>query len=797
MTSIHNAFGWKVLRDILADATAGYGRTALVTGPVAAGKTTLLHSFAEYAAQRGALVLRADCSRFTPTGPLGLSRQLLGVQAEFPDDSDLAPEDRELEADEAIAHIVELSYRSTVLVCVDDLRHAHPASAGFLSRLASAIGDRPVLVVATDRVSSPHGFHWLAQELTGRSTFRKISLTSLLPEQLVTLAESEFGLGLDADTASRLLRLSNGNMLVTAALLRDLAADRDRHPAPGESPQVPIGPGYARAVLETLHRLDPEVREIAEAIAAAGEHESARLIAEISGNEVAVVEEATRELVAAGLLAAGGFRHEVARGAILGDMPRRRRVTLGKQTAVALKEDGASAEDAARWLESFHNGPVPPRPPQRSTGEEFRISGRRLETLWDARDILGSIDQGIHDLTAREDLRLMDLEAGKLLVAAEFPGLLRQAVDERAPRQRIDTTSVQGARYAAAWSLAGTLTGRTEPAHAAQLADQALERSIFTDEMAPATLAALWAHVHGGRPEQARSWCDRFLADTTDRQAMPWRASLTALRAEAALRTGDHAAAVADGTLALRMLPASRWGVRIGGPLGTLLHAHTLAGTSAKGAVLLRRRLPESMFETRYGLGYLYARGHHHLATGDHLLGLADFLRCGRILADWGFDHDRRIPWRLSVAAAYMAMGDYSKSVEYIVQALDRPGLLLAGTDAGESRFDTREAIFEQLREAIGTPQLATVAAGLQSGGLLSETDADVPRYKIYDRNTVCLQQLSPSERRVAVLAAKGVSNQKIARELSVTVSTVEQHLTRTYRKLQLADRQELRSRLG
>lgn len=242
MTSIHNAFGWKVLRDILADATAGYGRTALLTGPVAAGKTTLLNSFADYAAQRGVLVLRADCSRFTPAGPLGLARRLLGVQPDSPDDSALAPEDRELEADEAIAHIVELSYRSTVLVCVDDLRHAHPASAGFLTRLASAIGDRPVLVVATDRVSSPHGYHWLAQELTGRSTFRKISLTSLPPEQLVALAEAEFGFALDADTASRLVRLSNGNMLVTTALLRDLAADRDRYAAPGENPRCPSAP---------------------------------------------------------------------------------------------------------------------------------------------------------------------------------------------------------------------------------------------------------------------------------------------------------------------------------------------------------------------------------------------------------------------------------------------------------------------------------------------------------------------------------------------------------------------------
>ncbi|MEE1803270.1 helix-turn-helix transcriptional regulator [Streptomyces sp. JV176] len=51
---------------------------------------------------------------------------------------------------------------------------------------------------------------------------------------------------------------------------------------------------------------------------------------------------------------------------------------------------------------------------------------------------------------------------------------------------------------------------------------------------------------------------------------------------------------------------------------------------------------------------------------------------------------------------------------------------------------------------------------------------------------------LTASQRRVARLAAAGRSNRLIAEELSLTVGTVEQHLTRIYRKLGIRNRAEL-----
>jgi len=59
------------------------------------------------------------------------------------------------------------------------------------------------------------------------------------------------------------------------------------------------------------------------------------------------------------------------------------------------------------------------------------------------------------------------------------------------------------------------------------------------------------------------------------------------------------------------------------------------------------------------------------------------------------------------------------------------------------------------------------------------------------------LDELTASERRVAHLAAEDLSNKEIAQALFVTVKTVEQHLSRVYRKLDLSSRRQLAGALG
>jgi len=56
----------------------------------------------------------------------------------------------------------------------------------------------------------------------------------------------------------------------------------------------------------------------------------------------------------------------------------------------------------------------------------------------------------------------------------------------------------------------------------------------------------------------------------------------------------------------------------------------------------------------------------------------------------------------------------------------------------------------------------------------------------------VGVDELTASERRVAQLAASGMSNKQIAQALFVTVKTVETHLHRTYQKLDVSSRAQL-----
>jgi DNA-binding CsgD family transcriptional regulator len=51
---------------------------------------------------------------------------------------------------------------------------------------------------------------------------------------------------------------------------------------------------------------------------------------------------------------------------------------------------------------------------------------------------------------------------------------------------------------------------------------------------------------------------------------------------------------------------------------------------------------------------------------------------------------------------------------------------------------------------------------------------------------------LTPAERRIAGLVARGKRNREIAQMLFMSVATVEGHLTRTYRKLGIRSRSEL-----
>ncbi|MCE7003137.1 helix-turn-helix transcriptional regulator [Kibdelosporangium philippinense] len=76
-----------------------------------------------------------------------------------------------------------------------------------------------------------------------------------------------------------------------------------------------------------------------------------------------------------------------------------------------------------------------------------------------------------------------------------------------------------------------------------------------------------------------------------------------------------------------------------------------------------------------------------------------------------------------------------------------------------------------------------------------AQRDVWLPRQKDADRGTSAARDTPPltrAELRVAALAAQGCVNREIAERLYITPSTVEQHLTRVFKKLGITGRDSL-----
>jgi DNA-binding NarL/FixJ family response regulator len=133
----------------------------------------------------------------------------------------------------------------------------------------------------------------------------------------------------------------------------------------------------------------------------------------------------------------------------------------------------------------------------------------------------------------------------------------------------------------------------------------------------------------------------------------------------------------------------------------------------------------------------------------------------------------------VSVAEASPARLEHAKALVALGSALRRAG------QRSESREPLRRGF--ELATRCGAESLANSArAELHSAGARPRREAlSGP------------ESLTPSERRVADLAAEGRSNRDIAQTLFVTPKTVEVHLTSTYRKLGISARAALSAALG
>lgn len=369
------------------------------------------------------------------------------------------------------------------------------------------------------------------------------------------------------------------------------------------------------------------------------------------------------------------------------------------------------------------------------------------------------------------------------------------------------------------------------------------------------TMLALLTLVYGDRIREAASWCDEMLAEAARRRSPTWQAMFAGLRAEISVRQGDLPDAAEHARQAMTYLSPRSWGQAIGLPLGALIVATTLMGRLDEAAACLASPVPEAMSQSRFGLHYRYARGRYYLARGNHQAAVADFLSCGELMRVWGVDAPELVLWRVAAAEASLAHGNTEQARRLIDNQLarlgaersrargralrvraavtagprQRLGILLEAAEILDSRGDqlnralcladlgrTFDRLGEQTRARVLVRQAWRLARECAATNIFPAPVKDpvpvgepgqareparragslgagraVPRSRIRSSPTGH-PSLSQAERRVATLASAGYTNRQIARRLFITDSTVEQHLTRVYRKLNVKDRSRL-----
>jgi DNA-binding CsgD family transcriptional regulator len=176
-----------------------------------------------------------------------------------------------------------------------------------------------------------------------------------------------------------------------------------------------------------------------------------------------------------------------------------------------------------------------------------------------------------------------------------------------------------------------------------------------------------------------------------------------------------------------------------------------------------------------------------------------------RELADAALPHARRWGAPTAISRALGALGaasegaDRLSALEEAVAVLDASPARLARAHAlGElggalRRAGRRADARGPLREALELARRCG-AAGVARAAYdeLQATGEKVRRW-----TPIGVESLTPSERRVAELAASGMTNRQIAQSLFLTVKTIESHLAAAYDKLGIRSRQQLPEALG
>lgn len=445
----------------------GRGRACVVRGEPGIGKTTLVAHFCLRARQAGFDVHRQHVLDFglgTETdlldalarsllldssggdveaalaravergdlapGDLGFARQMLGAPDAERSQLDAGPDETTRRQDAILGKLLRASSRRrAVLVCIEDIHWAPPATLCRLTRLMATVATcRALLVMTTRIVGEPDDAEW-RRAIKGRAV-STLDLAPLDDEAARTLVDQLFrgrGRGVAAADAAEILERASGNPLFLEQLCW------------ADSPAAV--PGSVHALVQSrLDALEPSSRRVLEAAAVLGQQLEESALAGV----LDVGELDSSELVEHGLLCAepGGlaFTHALVRDAVYGSLPDDRRCLLHLAAA-------RHYADKSKLLRAGHleraRDPAAPAAYLDAAEEQRRRGGMAPALELAERALALAVDDGdLHRLSHFRGEVLRELgRADEALAAFDAARERSHGVDERA-RAWLGTASV-------------------------------------------------------------------------------------------------------------------------------------------------------------------------------------------------------------------------------------------------------------------------------------------------------------------------------------------------------------------
>ena len=363
--------------------------------------------------------------------------------------------------------------------------------------------------------------------------------------------------------------------------------------------------------------------------------------------------------------------------------------------------------------------------------------------------------------------------------------------------------------------------------------------AMSDEERARNYTAGAYALLRTDRLDEGVRLLDATIADARRRGAVFHFSSLSMTRAIFQYARGALTEAEADGRAALETLPHRNvWFVAAAN--GWLAQILVERGAVDEAAGLLDTVEPTVASDAFSRAPLLRARTLVEAARGDHRSALSRALELGAALSAFGHTNPPASypAWRSLAALEHHALGETEQATalarEEVALArawgaavtLGRALRILGLIEGGESGIELiREAVAVlaaspgQLEHAYA---LANLGAALRRANQRAEARDHLRRaLELAQRGGATLlaehaheeliatgarprrvdlsgaAALTPSERRIAAMAAEGMSNREIAQALFVTLRTVEMHLSNVFRKLGVSSRTQIAAALA